>query len=238
MNVEEAKIFLASLDKIPMTRHEVAQEFIDKLNAAMKVLRSELSVWRSTEDLPHEIWRDICDYEKLYQISIYGRAKSFYNEKIRILSDVLDGPGYVMWRLYKNGEPKMFKGHIATARTFIPNPQNKPQINHFDGDKINNCVWNLEWVTGKENVRHAFRTGLEKPKLGCDSPNTDLTLEDVIEIRETCVLGSKKFGAKALAKKFGITDTAILNIVHGRTYTEIGGRREVRYAGLSNEDKR
>ena len=164
MKVEEAKIFLASLDKIPMTRHETVEELIDKLNTAMKVLRSELSVWYSTEDLPHEIWRDIFGYEGLYQVSIYGRGKSFYNKKIRILSDVLDGSGYVMWRLYKDHKPKMFKGHIVTARTFITNPENKPQINHFDGDKVNNCVWNLEWATGSENVRHAFKTGLEKPK--------------------------------------------------------------------------
>lgn len=61
--------------------------------------------------------------------------------------------------------------------------------------------------------------------------------EQIIEIRETCILGDKQFGAKALAKIYGITDVAVLNIVHFRTYTEIGGRREVRYSGLSDEDK-
>ena len=152
MNVDEAKKFLASLERIPMTRHEVAEELINKLNAAMKVLRSEPSVWYGLDDLPHEIWRDVVGYEGLYQNSLFGRAKSFYNGKVRILSNVLDGTGYVMWRLYKNKKPKMRKGHIVTALTFIPNPDNKPQINHFDGDKINNCVWNLKWSTQSENI--------------------------------------------------------------------------------------
>ena len=80
--------------------------------------------------------------------------------------------------------------------------------------------------------------GLEKPKRGCDNPNTSLTPEQVIEIRETCILGSKKFGAKAPGKIYGISDTSILNIVHGKTYTEIGGRREIRYAGLNDDEKR
>ena len=233
MNVNEAKNFLASLERIPLTHREVTEEFIDKLNAAIKILWDEPSVRYSTENLPHEIWRDVVGYEGLYQVSNFGRGKSFYNKKIRILKDVLDGCGYAMWRLYKDGKPKMLKGHTVTARTFIPNLEDKPQINHINGDKLNNCVWNLEWSTGKENMQHAFRTGLEKPKRGCDSPNTNLTPEQIIEIRETCILGSKNFGAKALAKKYGVSDVAILNIVHGKTYTEIGGRREVKYSGLN-----
>lgn len=237
MNVEEAKTFLASLERIPMTRHEVSKELIDKLNSTMKILRSESSVWYSTEDLPHEIWHDVVGYKGLYQVSFYGRAKSFYNNKVIVLANVLDGSGYVMWRLYKGGKPKMFKAHIVVARMFIPNPDNKPEVNHYHGDKLNNCVWTLEWVTPSENMKHSFKMGLEKSKRGCDSPNTNLTPEQVIEIRETCILGSRKFGAKALGKIYGISDASVLNIVHGKTYTEIGGRREVRYAGLSGEKK-
>lgn len=156
MNINEAKKNLrAHLHLLPESA-QVAADFLmkkfDETFRELKLLKRNAAIQSKVEDLPHEIWRDVVGYEGLYQNSLFGRAKSFYNGKVRILSNVLDGTGYVMWRLYKNKKPKMRKGHIVTALTFIPNPDNKPQINHFDGDKINNCVWNLKWSTQSENI--------------------------------------------------------------------------------------
>ena len=79
--------------------------------------------------------------------------------------------GYkIVWMNIK-GKQKHYYLHRLIAEAFIPNPDNKPQVNHIDGNKTNNNVENLEWVTSKENVHHAIRTGLMKPS---DFPNAKM----------------------------------------------------------------
>ena len=115
-----------------------------------------------------EIWKDIPGYEGIYQASNLGRIKS--NKKI--LKPTIDRTGYVNARLFKNGELKVIRLHRVIAITFIENENNKPVINHIDGNKQNNRVDNLEWCTQKENVRHAievlginYANGIEKTHL-------------------------------------------------------------------------
>lgn len=118
--------------------------------------------WYSLEDLPNEVWKDIKGYEGLYQISDYGRIKSFYRTTThtRILKERTHRDGYLYVGLYKNGKTTTAKSHRLVALYFIPNPENKPQVNHKDGNKLNNNVENLEWCTAAENARHAVDTGL------------------------------------------------------------------------------
>ena len=126
-----------------------------------------------------EIWKDIKDYEGLYQISNYGRIKSLsrkvfrynhiakrkieivYKEKIR--KTRIDKDGYYIINLHKNNIMKTYKVHRLVGENFIENKENKPYINHKDGNKLNNNILNLEWCTAKENVIHAWKTGLIKP---------------------------------------------------------------------------
>ena len=85
-----------------------------------------------------------------------------------------DRKGYLAVDLYENGERKTKRVHRLVAEAFIPNPDNKTEVNHKDGNKLNNNVSNLEWVTSKENVRHAWDNGLMKPSysmLGRKNPN-------------------------------------------------------------------
>lgn len=104
-----------------------------------------------------EIWRDIKGYEGLYQVSNLGRVKrlkSKYMKSERILKEGITTGGYRLVVLCKNNKSKTFRLHRLVAEAFIPNPENKPQVNHIDENKANNNVNNLEWMTAKENINH------------------------------------------------------------------------------------
>ncbi len=101
-----------------------------------------------------EIWKDIIGYEDLYKISNKGRVLSNY--KKRILNNSLNNTNYIQTVLYKEGKCKNYLVHRLVGEHFISNIDNKPYINHIDGNKINNIVSNLEWCTPKENVDHAI----------------------------------------------------------------------------------
>ena len=108
--------------------------------------------------MDQEIWKDIEDYNGLYQISSFGRVKSTrYNRYLKL---IFNKKGYARIHLNKKGKLKSFRVHRLVASAFIPNPDNKPQVNHKDGNKTNNCIDNLEWVTNEENYCHAIRNNL------------------------------------------------------------------------------
>lgn len=109
-----------------------------------------------------ELWKDIKGYENIYQISSLGNVKSCnYNRTgiARILKPIIT-KGYLCVGLNIKGQQKKYKIHKLVAEAFIPNPDNKLQINHKNGLKTDNRVENLEWSTAKENLRHALDTGL------------------------------------------------------------------------------
>lgn len=116
-----------------------------------------------------EIWKDIVSYEGLYQVSNLGRVKSYYGkngrltDKEKILSGKVDKDGYMEVRLCKKGQVTYKRVHRIVASHFLCGDESL-QVNHKDGNKSNNCVDNLEYVTPKENVIHAHETGLHK---GC-----------------------------------------------------------------------
>lgn len=99
----------------------------------------------------NEIWKDIDGYEGLYQVSNLGRVKS---SKHDIILKTYSNRGYHQVQLSKNNIKSNKTIHRLVAQAFIPNPDNKPQVNHIDEDKTNNKVSNLEWVTAKENSNH------------------------------------------------------------------------------------
>jgi hypothetical protein len=119
-----------------------------------------------------EKWKDIKGYEGCYQISDAGHVKSVERtyktkksirvvpEKIRALINV---HGYLYCALWKDNKQQRYAVHRLVALAFIPNPDNLPMVNHLDGDKTNNNVFNLEWCNGSENNLHAYKTGLHKP---------------------------------------------------------------------------
>ena len=111
-----------------------------------------------------EIWKDIEGYEGIYQVSNIGRVKrlkGFCRKEEKIISFYLN-KGYRAVNLYRNNKLKAMPIHRLVALSFIENTHNKPQVNHIDGVKINNCVENLEWNTRSENIKHAYEIGLNK----------------------------------------------------------------------------
>ena len=103
-----------------------------------------------------EIFRDCKGYEGKYQISNYGRVWSISRQKF--LKPLDNSIGYNFVRLCaKNGKIKTEYIHRLVALAFIPNPEHKPQVNHKDENKKNNCVDNLEWMTAEENINYGTR---------------------------------------------------------------------------------
>lgn len=116
-----------------------------------------------------EIWKDVLNYEGLYKVSNKGNIlmyeKVFYTGRKYTSKRIIpehniilksDKDGYLCVCLVKDSKKKYFKAHRLVAQMFIPNPENKPQVNHKDGDKTNNNDWNLEWNTSLENINHAI----------------------------------------------------------------------------------
>lgn len=113
-----------------------------------------------------EEWRDIKDYEGLYQISNFGNVKSLnykHSQKERILRNNPSSNGYINVRLFKDGEFKRFWVHRLVALAFLSNPNNYPCINHIDSNKQNNNVNNLEWCSYSYNIKYGYDNGYHKP---------------------------------------------------------------------------
>lgn len=109
-----------------------------------------------------EIWKPVAECNGEYYVSSWGRVKSFKFGKERILKHYSLGSGlpYCAYSLRIKHKTKICTAHRLVALAFISNPDNKPQVNHKDGNKFNNHIDNLEWVTHQENLKHAWDTGL------------------------------------------------------------------------------
>ncbi len=108
-------------------------------------------------------WKPAKGYEGLYEVNNAGAIKSiFYGNKPRILKKSKTTTGYYKVELYKNKKRKSVRVHRLVAMAFIPNLEGKPNINHKDGNPLNNNMDNLEWCTQRENVMHAIESGLKK----------------------------------------------------------------------------
>ena len=131
--------------------------------------------------------------------------------------------GYPSYRESINNKKCRVYVHRKVAETYIPNPKNKPCVNHLDGNKENNDVSNLEWVTHKENLQHASKMGLLDYQRTRKTKNNvsarKITMTQANEIRSKYVPGSRAHGVRALGREYGVTTTAIRDILKGKTYT-------------------
>lgn len=161
---------------------------------------------------------DINDYVPLdinnnYRINKKGDIYSYYTNKI--LKQRNSKKGYPSVRLIINGKGTTKVVHRLVAQTFIPNPDNHPQVNHIDGNKENNSVENLEWCTNDYNMKHSWEIGLRKSLKGEEIGTSKLLKHEVVEIYES------KESSYELAKKYDINISTVNLIRSGKTWSHI-----------------
>jgi len=172
-----------------------------------------------------EHWKDVVGYEGIYQVSDLGRVKSLHPGKRRcgrILKQATKSNGYLQVTLSRHGQAKATLVHRLVLEAHIgPAPSPKHEGNHKNGDKTDNGVENLEWVTCSENHQHAFDVLGRKPtKLrGEACGGSRLTRKKVRRIRK--LHGTGDHSLRELGRMFGVRHTTIRNIVYRKSWTHI-----------------
>ena len=165
-----------------------------------------------------EEWRWVPGYEDLYMVSNFGNVMSqrsgHGSSPMGILKPQKNNAGYLQVNLIKNKKSKNVMIHRIVAAAFIPNPDNKEEVNHKDGNKTNNHTSNLEWVTRSENLRHAYRE-LGVDLSGRKKTAKKLTKEQILEIYNSTETG------QVLAQRFGVSDTMVYAIKNGKSWRNI-----------------
>ena len=164
--------------------------------------KNEVGQYIPDFDYDKEIWKEIG--KTGYEVSDLGRIR---NGK-RILAGSYHSDGYIFTNIRGDQIPI----HRFVAGAFIPNPDNKPEVNHKDGNKMNNSVSNLEWVTRSENLKHAVRLGL-RPK-GLSTYKGKFTEEQREEIKN--YWNSGEYSRREIAKLYGVSHTCINDILNNK----------------------
>lgn len=179
-----------------------------------------------------EIFVDIKGYEGLYQISNFGRVKSLARNvrtgrggigirsiKEKILTPAKKENDYFFVSIGKNNVHKCHYIHRLVAQHFIPNPENKPEVNHTKSNKSDNRYFRLEWSTKSENLLHSFKHGTHKPLIGSKSPRAKLNDEKVYAIKERYNDGGVSI--RKLANEFGVHHAIIYGIIKGKRWPHV-----------------
>lgn len=184
-----------------------------------KYHKSKVEKVTEEDFLEGEVWEDIEGYEGGYKVSNKGRVRSLDrridsgNKSQKCVGKIFVGKvnkfGYLTVTISVNSKKKNLSVHRLVAQSFIPNPKNKPQVNHIDGNKLNNNVENLEWCTAQENIRHAWENGLMKKCEGKNSylfgmhPDLNHRSKKVMCSKTLKTWGSVKSASKELGFKYG-----------------------------------
>lgn len=177
--------------------------------------------------MKREIWKDVKGYEGYYQISNLGNLKSVDREVqhsrggTRILKGKTIRPGKTNWYylvcLQKHGKRKYTTIHRLIAIAFIPNPENKPFINHINANGFDNRIENLEWCTQSENIKHAYKMGAPSPKpmLGRTGYDSSTGKEIIQMDMEGNII--KKYGSgMQAAKELNLSQAKISECARGK----------------------
>lgn len=176
-------------------------------------------------------WKFISGYEFYYEVSNDGLVRSVSravkdhnSSRNKLIQSRILRPGiragYLGVHLWKNGKGQNAYIHRLVAETFVPNPENKPQVNHKDGDRMNNYFKNLEWTTSSENHKHAHHV-LKRKRSGCCSPSKSIL----------CTTTKQTFASQSeAARALGLHVSNISKVVKGH-YKHTGGFHFVETGG-------
>ncbi|MCI6458253.1 MAG: NUMOD4 motif-containing HNH endonuclease [Clostridium sp.] len=181
------------------------------------------------------MWKDIKGYEEIYKISDTGeiwskdrwcidkKGRKRFRKGMKLSPDIASN-GYYRITFSKNGKKVQKYLHRLIAEYFIPNPNNYPQVNHIDGNKLNCNIKNLEWVTNQDNIIHAYKNGLINHVRGINHPNYGLcggkSKKAKKIIAKNIITGETKiYDAMIEAKKDGFLPSEISRCCnHGGTH--------------------
>lgn len=176
----------------------------------------------------NELWKHARGYENLYLVSNLGRVKAVtrivtrsngrpYTINSKILKPAQDSCGYLRVALMKNGKLNTEKVHRLVAKTFLVDDYSL-EVNHIDGDKQNNNVDNLEFLSRSQNQKHAFKIGLQKPKLGSSNPSAKIDEIKVLTIKTLIKCGYK---LKKISNGLNISYHIVKDINRNKTWKHI-----------------
>lgn len=196
------------------------------------------------EPLNEEMWTNMKGWEKFYRISSLGRISSLCKsarsiawprrvEKILkpYLNSVTGYYAYVFSDWGRGGKDKRVNIHRLVATHFLPNPLNLPEVNHKDGDKKNNRIENLEWVSREQNIQHGFKNGLIKTLKGEKSHNCTLTNEQVLFIF------NHNGSPRKLSRDLKMPYSKIASIRNGVSWNHITGLPKKYYGKEKNKPR-
>lgn len=166
--------------------------------------------------------KDVKGFEDYYEIdtdgNVYRKKSPLANGGRYKLKPSPDSSGYLQITFHIDNERKACRGlHRLLAEHFIPNPENKPQVNHIDGDKTNNDISNLEWVTREENDKHAVEHHLKCH--GEDHKDAKLTEKDVLDMRAAHALGW--FSYAEIARAYNVDPKTAGNAIKGISWSHV-----------------
>jgi predicted XRE-type DNA-binding protein len=184
-----------------------------------------MKIWQNTdlENLPDEVWKDVINYEGLYQISNMGRIKSLpRNSRTKIVKDKkilklkqIKGD-YIQVKLCKNSIAKMRIVSRLVAEHFLQKPDYTVVANHINSIRDDNRVENLEWISQSENIRYSYKFGKASQK-GEKNNNSKITQEIANNIRDYFE-NNKHLSQNELAKIFGLKREHIKDIINFKTW--------------------
>lgn len=167
-----------------------------------------------------EIWKDIIGWEGCYQISNLGSVKSLKRKNVlkdKILKHRINKYGYACVTFRSPTKNAYYTIHRLVAITFILNLESKLEVNHIDGNKLNNHINNLEWCTNRENIEHAVKIGLSN-FVGENNPRATISESEVIRIKEFINFGLKTCSIRRLT---GISESKIQMIRDGKAWRHV-----------------
>lgn len=168
----------------------------------------------------NEVWKKVKG-TKYYEVSNLGNVRSSF--KKASLKPMITKDGYFYVGLYINRKRKYKNIHRLVAIEFIPNPENKPCVNHIDGNKQNNNVKNLEWCTYQENSRHSIDNGLQVNNKGENHNTAKLKELEAIEILNS------EASIKEMTEKFNISKHTVIAIRGGRLWKHLKRPKNIKY---------